>query len=100
MEAAGIRFGYRRFGRKESVPLVFLTHFTGTMDHWDPLVSDKVVPAQIAALAEWGTPRKDAYSYLKSIKQPTLIVNDNNDIIIYTVTRFIPRRQELSWLVR
>jgi pimeloyl-ACP methyl ester carboxylesterase len=40
VEAAGIRFGYRRFGRSGSVPLVFNVHFTGTMDHWDPLVTD------------------------------------------------------------
>jgi pimeloyl-ACP methyl ester carboxylesterase len=40
VDAAGIRFAYRRFGRSGSVPLVFNVHFTGTMDHWDPLVTD------------------------------------------------------------
>src|ERR1700676_3080078 len=40
VEAAGIRFAYRRFGRKGGVPLLFFTHFTGTMDHWDPAVTD------------------------------------------------------------
>jgi pimeloyl-ACP methyl ester carboxylesterase len=40
VEAAGIRFAYRRFGRSGGVPLVFNVHFTGTMDHWDPLVTD------------------------------------------------------------
>ena len=34
VEAAGIRFAYRRFGRPAGVPLVFFMHFTGTMDHW------------------------------------------------------------------
>jgi pimeloyl-ACP methyl ester carboxylesterase len=38
VEAKGIRFAYRSFGRKEGVPLVFLQHFTGTMDSWDPAV--------------------------------------------------------------
>jgi pimeloyl-ACP methyl ester carboxylesterase len=38
--AAGIRFDYRRFGKSEGVPLLFLMHFTGTMDHWDPAVVD------------------------------------------------------------
>ncbi len=40
VEAAGIRFAYRRFGSTGGVPLVFLMHFTGTMDHWDPQVTD------------------------------------------------------------
>jgi pimeloyl-ACP methyl ester carboxylesterase len=40
VEANGIRFAYRRFGRPDGVPLVFNQHFTGTMDHWDPAVTD------------------------------------------------------------
>jgi len=40
VEVAGIRFAYRRFGKPGGVPLVFNMHFTGTMDHWDPLVTD------------------------------------------------------------
>jgi pimeloyl-ACP methyl ester carboxylesterase len=40
VEAGGIRFAYRRFGKPGGVPLVFNMHFTGTMDHWDPLVTD------------------------------------------------------------
>src|ERR1700682_2739801 len=40
VEANGIRFAYRRFGESGGVPLVFNMHFTGTMDHWDPLVTD------------------------------------------------------------
>src|SRR6476620_3086928 len=40
VEANGIRFAYRRFGKTGTVPLVFNQHFTGTMDHWDPAVTD------------------------------------------------------------
>jgi hypothetical protein len=40
VEAAGIRFAYRRFGAKLDIPLLFFMHFTGTMDHWDPAVTD------------------------------------------------------------
>jgi pimeloyl-ACP methyl ester carboxylesterase len=36
VEAQNIRFAYRSFGRTQGVPLVFLQHFTGTMDSWDP----------------------------------------------------------------
>jgi len=40
VEANRIRFAYRRFGKTGGVPLVFNQHFTGTMDHWDPAVTD------------------------------------------------------------
>src|SRR5258708_11130285 len=40
VDAAGIRFAYRRFGKSGGVPLVFNMHFTSTMDHWDPAVID------------------------------------------------------------
>jgi pimeloyl-ACP methyl ester carboxylesterase len=40
VEANGTRFAYRRFGKSGGVPLVFNQHFTGTMDHWDPAVTD------------------------------------------------------------
>src|ERR1700732_987454 len=40
VEANDIRFAYRRFGKPDGVPLVFNQHFTGTMDHWDPAVTD------------------------------------------------------------
>ena len=40
VEANGIHFAYRRFGKAGGVPLVFNQHFTGTMDYWDPAVTD------------------------------------------------------------
>ncbi|MFA6040066.1 MAG: alpha/beta hydrolase [Methylophilus sp.] len=38
IEAAGIKFSYRKLGPESGVPLVFLQHFTGNMDAWDPAV--------------------------------------------------------------
>ena len=40
VESNGIRFAYRRFGHQGSVPLVLNQHFRGTMDYWDPAVTD------------------------------------------------------------
>ncbi|MBB3178774.1 alpha/beta fold hydrolase [Variovorax sp. Sphag1AA] len=40
VEAGGIRFAYRRFGRTGRIPLVFNQHYTGTMDYWDPAVTN------------------------------------------------------------
>src|SRR6478609_4039042 len=205
VEANGIRFAYRRFGKQNGMPLVFNQHYTGTMDHWDPAVTDgfakdreviffikalglenvdvlgfsiggfvaqeitlkapdlvrrlvlvgtgprsgqgmdggtpegnrifgatydppdhlwlsvfftpsprsqaagrkflkrfrlrskdrdpevndKVAPAQRAAIAKWAAPREHPYDYLKTIRQPTLVVNGSTDVIIYTVNSLI-----------
>src|SRR5580704_13228495 len=40
VEANGIRFAYRRFGKAGGVPIVFNQHYLGTMDYWDPAVTD------------------------------------------------------------
>jgi pimeloyl-ACP methyl ester carboxylesterase len=40
VDANGIRFAYRRFGKIGGVPLVFNQHFIRTMDYWDPAVTD------------------------------------------------------------
>ena len=34
------RYAYRRFGKTESLPLVFCTRFRATIDHWDPALLD------------------------------------------------------------
>jgi pimeloyl-ACP methyl ester carboxylesterase len=39
-EANGIRFSYRRFGKNDGVPLLFMPHYRAGMDHWDPAVTD------------------------------------------------------------
>jgi len=40
VNANGIHFAYRRFGKAGGVPLVFNQHYIGTMDYWDPAVTD------------------------------------------------------------
>ena len=40
VEANSIRYAYRRFGAEKGVPLLFLQHFRGGMDNWDPRVTD------------------------------------------------------------
>jgi pimeloyl-ACP methyl ester carboxylesterase len=55
----------------------------------DPEVNDKVSPAQIAAMETWGAQQEGSYDYLKTITQPTLVVNGSNDVIMPTVNSFI-----------
>jgi pimeloyl-ACP methyl ester carboxylesterase len=40
VETGGVRHAYRRFGKPGGTPLVFLVHFRGGMDNWDPAVTD------------------------------------------------------------
>src|SRR5260370_20550640 len=40
VEANGIGLAYGRFGNAAGVPLVFNQHYIGTMDYWDPTVTD------------------------------------------------------------
>jgi pimeloyl-ACP methyl ester carboxylesterase len=55
----------------------------------DPEVNEKVSPAQVAAMDNWGVQKQESYGYLKTIKQPTLVVNGSNDVIMPTVNSFI-----------
>jgi pimeloyl-ACP methyl ester carboxylesterase len=55
----------------------------------DPEVNDKVSPAQIEATAKWGVRRKGSYNYLKTITQPTLVVNGSHDVLVPTINSFI-----------
>lgn len=40
VEAHGIRYAYRRFGKTGTVPLLFLGYFNSNMDAWDPAVTN------------------------------------------------------------
>lgn len=40
IDVQGAKFAYRIFGNQTGLPLVLLQHFTGTLDNWDPAVTD------------------------------------------------------------
>jgi pimeloyl-ACP methyl ester carboxylesterase len=42
LEAGGQRYAYRRFGKPSGEALLCLQHFTGTLDNWDPAVTDSL----------------------------------------------------------
>jgi pimeloyl-ACP methyl ester carboxylesterase len=41
-DANNERYAYRRFGKVGEHPLLLLQHFTGTLDNWDPAVTDQL----------------------------------------------------------
>ena len=45
-------YAYRRFGGGAAAPLVFLQHFTGTLDNWDPAVTDTLAQGREVILFE------------------------------------------------
>jgi pimeloyl-ACP methyl ester carboxylesterase len=67
----------------------FLKRFRLRSENRDPEVNGKVAPAQIEAIGRWGAPQEKPFEYLKSIRQPTLVVNGGKDVIIYPVNSFI-----------
>ena len=50
--AADNRYAYRQFGSGPGVPLLFLQHFTGTLDNWDPAVTDPLARDRSVILFE------------------------------------------------
>lgn len=42
VEAEGMRYAYRRFGKAGKVPLLFLEYFNSNMDGWDPAVTNSL----------------------------------------------------------
>jgi pimeloyl-ACP methyl ester carboxylesterase len=63
----------------------FLKRYLSRTVDRDAPISDKVAPAQLAALAHWGAHPGERLAYLKDIRQPTLVVNGTHDVIVYTV---------------
>jgi len=46
------RYAYRRFGTGAAPPLLLLQHFTGTLDNWDPAVTDPLAGGREVILFE------------------------------------------------
>jgi pimeloyl-ACP methyl ester carboxylesterase len=82
-QAAGKAFWKRRHLRKNDV---------------DPPSSPQTMAAQRAAITAWRQVQGERYSELKNIKQPTVVVNGNHDVMIptinaYTLSQKIPQAQ-------
>jgi len=63
----------------------FLKRYLSRTENRDVSINQKVAPAQIAAVGQWGAQPGERFAYLKNIKQPTLVVSGNHDVIVYTV---------------
>jgi pimeloyl-ACP methyl ester carboxylesterase len=52
VECGDVRYAYRRFGRPAAVPLLCLQHFTGTLDNWDPALTDALAADREVILSD------------------------------------------------
>src|SRR5437667_4263761 len=52
LETNSERYAYRRFGNGSHLPLLFLQHVTGTLDNWDPAVTDPLATGREGILFE------------------------------------------------
>jgi pimeloyl-ACP methyl ester carboxylesterase len=52
VQANSQRSAYRRFGNGPGRPLLCLQHFTGTLDNWDPAVTDPLATGREVLLFE------------------------------------------------
>ena len=87
-----LRVHFTRSEKSQAAGREFLKRFRLRTQNRDPEVNEKVAPAQIEAVTKWGAPRERPFDYLKSIHQPTLVINGDNDIIIYSVNSPILQR--------
>ena len=52
LQAGDHTYAYRRFGEGPALPLLLLQHFTGTLDNWDPAVTDPLAQGREVILFE------------------------------------------------
>ena len=52
LQTNGATYAYRRFGAGPGHPLLLLQHFTGTLDNWDPAVTDPLCAGREVILFE------------------------------------------------
>jgi pimeloyl-ACP methyl ester carboxylesterase len=53
VDAAGVRFAYRRFGAPAATPLLMLQHFRGNLDNWDPALTDALAHEREVILVDY-----------------------------------------------
>jgi pimeloyl-ACP methyl ester carboxylesterase len=84
-----LRVHFTQSEKSQAAGRAFLKRFRLRAANRNPEVNEKVARAQIEAISKWGAPREKPYEYLKSIRQPALVVNGGKDVIIYSVNSFI-----------
>jgi pimeloyl-ACP methyl ester carboxylesterase len=88
-EALWLKVHFTQSEASQAAGREFLKRFKRRTENRDPEVNEKVAPAQIEAIGKWGVQRSGSYDYLRNIAQPTLVINGDNDVIIYSINSWI-----------
>ena len=67
---------------------VFLERIRARSEDRDVPVSEATVAAHSAAARDWGAAAPGSFDYLNGIRQPTLVVNGSNDIVVATLNSY------------
>jgi pimeloyl-ACP methyl ester carboxylesterase len=67
----------------------FLERIRTRTEDRDLPVSDATVTAHQTAARAWGAAAPGSFEYLKTIRQPALVVNGSNDIVVATINSYI-----------
>ncbi len=76
-------------GESQAAGRRFLERIRARTEDRDVPVSDATVDAHLAAARAWGASAPGSFDYLKEIRQPTLVVNGSNDIVVATINSYI-----------
>lgn len=109
--ANGVRYAYRRFGDGTTgVPMVFLIHFRGNLDNWDPALVDAIAQKQeviLVDLAGVGASTGAVPSSVAEMAQDALVFTDalglrRFDLFGFSLGGFIAQDVALTrpWAVR
>jgi pimeloyl-ACP methyl ester carboxylesterase len=100
VSAQGIKFACRRFGKPNGTPLLFLQHFSGNMDSWDPAVVNALAkdrPVVVFNNAGVGTssgetPDNVAQMALDAMKFISALGLKRIDLVGYSLGGFIAQK--------
>ena len=97
LQVKGYSYAYRRFGSGAGLPLLCLQHFTGTLDNWDPAVTDPLVSAREVILFDNAGVGRSTGDVPETIAEEYGSANAPDGEVIFHVGRpIMPRARDFS----
>lgn len=104
VDNGNVKFAYRRFGVCTGVPLLFLIHFRGTMDKWDPILVNSLAATRPVILFDYKGVGKSTGTVPTSFREfgndvtefLTLINVEEVDILGFSIGGFVAEMVALN----
>jgi pimeloyl-ACP methyl ester carboxylesterase len=105
IDAAGVSFAYRRFGRATKLPLIMLQHFRGNLDNWDTALTDALAAEREVILVDYpgvgSSTGEPSHTIAETGRQALAFIDalgvDDTDLLGFSIGGFVA--QEIA-LVR